>query len=66
MLGLRKTAGISYNELLEIISNTSKQDIEKKLEKLCENNFMTIKDSQIILTPRGLAVQNQIISQLIY
>lgn len=65
MLGLRKTAGISYNELLEIISNTSKQDIEKKLEKLCENNFMTIKDSQIILTPRGLAVQNQIISQLI-
>jgi oxygen-independent coproporphyrinogen-3 oxidase len=65
MLGLRKTVGISYNELLEIISNTSKQDIEKKLEKLCENNFMTIKDSQIILTPRGLAVQNQIISQLI-
>lgn len=65
MLGLRKTAGISYSELIAITPGTSEQELEKKLEKLCENNLMTMKDSQIILTPRGLAVQNQIISQLI-
>ncbi|MFZ5954135.1 MAG: radical SAM family heme chaperone HemW [Candidatus Dependentiae bacterium] len=65
MLGLRKTTGISYEDLIANIPSSNREHIQITLEKLRENNFMTIKDSQIILTPRGLAVQNQIISQLI-
>ncbi|BDC34370.1 coproporphyrinogen III oxidase [Candidatus Dependentiae bacterium Noda2021] len=64
MLGLRKSKGIDYNDLLSNIAPEKKEKTDLTLQQLIENKFMYISDSKIVLTPRGLAVQNQIISQL--
>jgi len=64
MLALRRMQGISYDELLQISGGQKKEKVMNYVATLTDNQFATMRDNQMILTPKGLAVQNYIVTQL--
>ena len=66
MLGLRRSKGIARKELLSGIKQELWEQCDKKIDILIENGFLREKDSQLVLTPKGLILENEIVVQLTF
>ena len=64
MLGLRRAQGVTLQVLGEGLTSSQKEYIAAKVEWLKENDFIAQKDEALILTPKGLAVENDIVVKL--
>lgn len=64
MLGLRCAHGISLTFLLRGISELKQQLIKQKIANFVRDGLVLIKDDRICLTTVGLAVENEVITQL--
>lgn len=64
MLALRQAAGVSLSELIDGFGVERKVYIQGQLVWLQENKFVVVNNDRYVLTPAGLAVQNQIAIRL--
>lgn len=64
MLGLRRSEGIDIDEFTQDISSEKKEHFKQTIDLLYENNFLFKKNNRIVLSPAGLAVQNDIAARL--
>lgn len=65
MLGLRRKSGVLYDVVISG-NNEEKRSKEAKITKLIEEGFMIkTPDGRLVLTVRGLIVENRIVSEII-
>lgn len=64
MLGLRRAQGVTMDALLDGLTQQQKEYIGSRIEWLKEYNFIAEKNGTLILTPKGLAVENDIVVKL--
>ncbi len=64
MLGLRRSKGVARAELLTGVKQKFWEQCNHKIDTLIENGFLKEKDSQLVLTPKGLILENEIVVQL--
>lgn len=64
MLGLRRSIGIKYAELMAGLGHVQMQQLSEKISWLQENHFIVECDGSLLLTPKGLAVENDIVIKL--
>jgi len=63
MLGLRRACGVAYQL---IVAGNEEERKKEKVEKLIQEGFMVkTADERLILTARGLIVENRIVSEII-
>ncbi len=64
MLGMRRAQGISLLQLCEGLSSIEEEKIFETIGWLRDNKFIKQAGDHIILTPAGLAVENEIVVKL--
>lgn len=64
MLGLRRSKGISRYALMAGVDQERIQNYDDKITLLIKNNFLREENGQLILTTKGLILENEIIVQL--
>jgi oxygen-independent coproporphyrinogen III oxidase len=64
MLGLRKKEGIDLHDIMQPLTSVQQEKVAATIELLQTNNFLQREDNRIVLTPMGLAVQNDIAIRL--
>lgn len=64
MLGMRRTQGIALVELMQGLTSDEQQQLGIKIGLLRDQNLIKESNSHIILTPAGLAVENEIVVKL--
>lgn len=64
MLGLRRREGVARNELIAV-SGRPKKQVEDFLLLAVEKGWLFEVDSRIKLTPSGMLIENEIITQLV-
>jgi oxygen-independent coproporphyrinogen-3 oxidase len=64
MLGLRRAQGVTLAAMSEGLSSIQVQHIIEKIAWLKQHDFIVEKDQALVLTPKGLAVENDIIVKL--
>lgn len=64
MLGLRRTQGVPFEDLVYELAQDQKELIKQKLLWLEDNQFIVEKEGRFALTPKGLAVENDIVIKL--
>jgi oxygen-independent coproporphyrinogen-3 oxidase len=64
MLGLRRTKGVPFQELVQELSEDQKELVKQKIVWLEDNEFIVEKNDRLALTPKGLAVENDIVIKL--
>lgn len=64
MLGLRRSQGLAYQDLLEHLSDAQQVYIKGQIIMLQETGFIAERNGRLILTPKGLAMENDIVVKL--
>lgn len=64
MLGLRRSIGVSRDELMAGLTSGQVQILSEKIAWLQDNHFITERNGALLLTPKGLAVENDIVIKL--
>jgi oxygen-independent coproporphyrinogen-3 oxidase len=64
MLGLRRITGVSHEEIMDGLSETEKKEKNELLLQLQSEQLIAAVDDRYILSPRGLVVENEIITKL--
>ena len=64
MLALRRQRGIHKNELMANLSPKEQEGLEKKIRDLQERRLVVEDNGRLQLSPAGLVVENEIITQL--
>jgi oxygen-independent coproporphyrinogen-3 oxidase len=64
MLGLRKREGVALDELLCGVTIEKKNKIIQKVAEFKQEGLLAQRNGRVVLTPAGLAVENEIIVQL--
>lgn len=64
MLGLRRTKGVPFQDLVYELGQDQKEQVMQKLIWLKENQFIIQDNDRFALTPKGLAVENDIVIKL--
>lgn len=64
MLGLRRAQGVTFQALVEGLTSQQKEHIASKVAWLQEYDFIAKKNEALVLTPKGLAVENDIVVKL--
>lgn len=64
MLGLRRSKGVSYDLLMENLPEQQISLLREKVTLLQESDFIAERDGNLVLTPKGLAVENDIVVKL--
>lgn len=64
MLGLRQKRGVAWDELSEHVSQKKHAALRHMLERFENNGLVDKKNGRYVLTTAGMAVENEIISQL--
>lgn len=64
MLGLRRAEGVTFQALVEGLTAHQKEHIASKVAWLQEHDFIAKKNEALKLTPKGLAVENDIVVKL--
>lgn len=64
MLGLRQTQGVCIDELMDYLNHDEKEIIYAKIAWLQEHTLITYDRGRIRLTPKALAVENEVIGKL--
>lgn len=65
MLNLRRVNGIAVAELEHYLSEKEKVAVRQKISDFIDRGLMQRNDARIKLTVRGLAVENEIVTQLL-
>jgi len=64
MLGLRRSMGITWDELLTDLSVEQEQKCKNEVAQLKQHNVLREHNGRLQLTPAGLVVENDIITRL--
>lgn len=64
MLGLRQRHGLPWSVLLSPLNPEQKQCVAGVVQTLRDDGFLTEQGDALMLTPRGLVVENQIVRRL--
>lgn len=64
MLGLRRAQGVTFHALVDGLTEQQKVLIQSKITWLQEHDFIANKNEALVLTPKGLAVENDIVVKL--
>jgi coproporphyrinogen III oxidase-like Fe-S oxidoreductase len=64
MLGLRRTKGVCWEEISSNLDNEQKRKIRLTIDMLQQKNLITENNGHLQLSPAGLVVENEIITQL--
>lgn len=64
MLGLRRAQGVAYEDLLEHLSDAQQVHIKEQIKMLQETEFIAERNGRLVLTPKGLAMENDIVVKL--
>lgn len=64
MLGLRRECGVSFEDLVDGQTPMKKQQLAERIAMLQENQFIVKRNDRLSLTPKGLAVENDIVARL--
>lgn len=64
MLGLRRSEGINIDEFTVDLTQEKKEQFERTVDILHKNQFLYKNNNRIVLSPAGLAVQNDIAARL--
>lgn len=64
MLGLRRSKGVSWETILEGMPQEDKQIFEQRVSDLVKQRYLIDEGGRLNLTPQGLVVENEIVSQL--
>jgi len=64
MLGLRRSQGVCYEDLMAHLSEQKQSSVKEKIVALQESKFIAENNGRLILTPKGLAVENDIVVKL--
>lgn len=64
MLGLRRSAGMKVADIVAAIPLSKRHKVEHKIDQLEQQGLVRKKDDRLLLTPAGLAVENEIVVQL--
>lgn len=65
MLGLRQKKGMSLHSMIYSLTNEEQVRFKTQLKLLEEHSLLKENDGTIILTPRGMALENEIINSLL-
>lgn len=64
MLGLRRSRGMQFEALMDGLSDEQQSVLEKRIADCMEKKLLERKGDRVVLTPTGLAVENEIIVTL--
>jgi len=64
MLGLRRIKGVCWEEISNNLTHEQKQKIRLTIDVLQQKNLITEHNGRLQLSPAGLVVENEIITQL--
>jgi oxygen-independent coproporphyrinogen-3 oxidase len=64
MLGLRRTKGVCWEEISSNLDSEQKRKIRLTIDMLQQKNLITENNGHLQLSPAGLVVENEIITQL--
>ncbi len=64
MLGLRRSQGVAVDDLAEGLSEQQQKKLHEQVVLLKEKELLTEQKGKILLTPQGLAVENQVAIRL--
>ena len=64
MLGLRRSEGVALHDLFETVSDDKRDTIKKQMEILKERGLVNENQGRLVLTPAGVAVENEIVVSL--
>ena len=64
MLGLRRITGVTHAEIMDGLLDKEKNEKQKLLFDLQAEKLIYQKDDRYILSPRGLVVENEIVTRL--
>lgn len=64
MLGLRRSCGMKQSDILAAVLPEKQQLVINKIDMFKEQGFLVEKNGCLVLTPAGLAVENEIVVQL--
>lgn len=64
MLGIRQSKGVLLTDIMEDLDARDREKIELRIAQLLDHQLVEKKDNRLALTPRGLAVENEIAIQL--
>jgi oxygen-independent coproporphyrinogen-3 oxidase len=64
MLGLRRRAGVGMEAILEDLTKEQQDQFKKKVKVLQHKKLVKKQDGRLMLTPTGLVVENEVITQL--
>lgn len=64
MLGLRRSKGVTYTDLVESITDEQKKSLDERIAWLQLHEFIAQSGEAYVLTPKGLAVENDIVVRL--
>ncbi|KKQ49298.1 MAG: Oxygen-independent coproporphyrinogen III oxidase [candidate division TM6 bacterium GW2011_GWF2_38_10] len=66
MLSLRQTKGLNLQRMLYLVKDQQKQQqLETTIDMLAQQNLLTQKNNIIKLTPKGMALENEVILKLL-
>ncbi len=64
MLGIRRSTGIALDTVIDDLNVEQQQQLQTKIKELKDGGFIHEQNGQVVLTPRGLSVENEIALQL--
>lgn len=64
MLGLRRSKGVLWETIVEGMSLEARQQFETRVSDLINQRYLVYLDGTLNLTPQGLVVENEVVSQL--
>ena len=64
MLGLRRIKGVCWEEISSDLNNEQRKTIRSTIDTLQQKNLIIENDGRLQLSPAGLVVENEIITQL--
>lgn len=64
MLGIRQSKGVLIHDIMEGIHETDRLRLDNQINQLIEQELVEKKEQRLALTPRGLAVENEIALRL--
>ena len=64
MLGMRRLRGVLWNDMIQGLSSDKQLSVRKEIAYLKNNDLLKEGEGRLMLTPKGLVVENEIVSRL--
>lgn len=65
MLGLRRSKGVLYEAIVEGMPHEKRHLFESRVDELVKQRYLINQEGRLYLTPLGLVVENEVVSQLL-